>query len=372
MVSKKPKLLILAQTPPPFHGQSIMQEFLVKANWGWCDKQHIRLDFSSSINEVGKFKLGKLAKTIKLYKEIFSYFINNPGKKLVYYPPASPNRVPFYRDIMLLSCIRLFTNNIIFQFHSGGLEKLYPKLNFIEKWFFKRVYQKPLVAIALLPSLQKEVEWTNPHKSVSIPNGIEDVFSKFVKYSKEKEANHLNVLFVGNIKKEKGIYDIIESVGLLKGKVLINLTVVGDWHSEVEKRDIENKVNELGLKEHIHFLGVLKGDQKWQVYANSDVFCLPTFENEAMPITLLEAMMFALPVITTKWRAIPDMLEDGKEGFLVPIKNPEAISAKLSILHEYERRKIMGKQARESFLAKYTLQTHLFKMESLIKSYFYN
>ena len=95
------KILILAQTPPPYHGQAVMQKYLVDAKWDWCEKKHIRLTYSSKINEVGKFKLSKIFELVRIVLEVWSERLK--GKiDLIYYSPSGPNRIPFYRDVVTL------------------------------------------------------------------------------------------------------------------------------------------------------------------------------------------------------------------------------------------------------------------------------
>ena len=62
------------------------------------------------------------------------------------------------------------------------------------------------------------------------------------------------------------------------------------------------RVKELGLENHVQFLGMLTGDAKFAAYARADVFSMPTFyESEAFPVVLLEAMAYGLPIVATRW-----------------------------------------------------------------------
>ena len=71
----------------------------------------------------------------------------------------------------------------------------------------------------------------------------------------------------------------------------------------------------------------MKGIKDGTIYSHTDIFCFPTFyENEGMPLVILEAMMMELPIISTKWRGIPNVIDDNENGLLVPIKDSQKLS----------------------------------------------
>ena len=80
-------------------------------------------------------------------------------------------------------------------------------------------------------------------------------------------------------------------------------------------------------------------------------------------------MQFELPIVTTDWRAIPSIVSNEKEGFIVPINNYEILAKKLIYLfnNPVERQK-MGKNARLKYLSNYTLEQFYFNMINCIKS----
>ncbi|GBD89456.1 putative glycosyltransferase EpsD [bacterium BMS3Abin04] len=79
-------------------------------------------------------------------------------------------------------------------------------------------------------------------------------------------------------------------------------------------------------------------------------------------------MMFSLPIIATDWRGIPEIIEEGKNGFLVPVNDPDTTAEKIELLlKDSSLREIMGKKGREIFLEKFTLKKHLNKIEKVFK-----
>jgi len=158
----------------------------------------------------------------------------------------------------------------------------------------------------------------------------------------------------------------------LKAIIFINsnvvLNILGAWHDEQIRKECISFIQSKSLEKFVKYVGVKYEEQKWFYYARANIFCLPTYETEAMPITLLEAMMFELPIITTNWRSIPDIVTDGEEGFLVPINSPKAIAEKIELLsNDKNLREQMGRKGREKFLKEYTIERHLSRMAQAFK-----
>ena len=104
------------------------------------------------------------------------------------------------------------------------------------------------------------------------------------------------------------------------------------------------------------FTGGLYGESKEELLSRASIFVMPTwFPNECFPLSILEAFKFGIPVISTFEGAIPDMIDDGKNGYLVEAKDPEALSTKIKkFIDEPDLVKEMGKNAQKKFQENYT------------------
>ncbi|MBI4560759.1 MAG: glycosyltransferase, partial [Candidatus Rokubacteria bacterium] len=118
--------------------------------------------------------------------------------------------------------------------------------------------------------------------------------------------------------------------------------VVGD--GELRSR-LEAQVRALGLDSRVHFLG-WRSDLP-RVYADLDLVLL-TSANEGLPVSVIEAMAAARPVVATRVGGVPDLVEDGVAGLLVPPGNPGALAeAIVTLLADPERRRDMGEAGRK-------------------------
>jgi len=355
----------VAQTPPPFHGQAIMQQVLVDANWGWINKSHIRLDFSNDIDTVGKFKLFKLFKLFKIIYKIWQKRLN--GKiDLMYYPPSGHRNIPLLRDIFILLFTRWCVTRIVFQFHCSGFDYSRKHKFFLIKQLAFKAYSHPDASIILSPYFRKEIDWIKPKKIYIVENGIPDKLANFrEKKSKKKSCK---ILTVGTLSEKKGLFVSLQAASILRlKKIDFSWKYVGKWASKEFKYLANNYVTHKNLSNYIEFCGEKIGNDKWQAYAEADIFCMPSYY-EAQPLVILEAMMFSLPIITTNWGAIPDLITEGIDGYLVPIKNVEKLAEKLEVLIENPSvRNEMGEKAREKYEMEYTLERHLRKIEQVYK-----
>ncbi|MBF0240034.1 MAG: glycosyltransferase family 4 protein [SAR324 cluster bacterium] len=197
----------------------------------------------------------------------------------------------------------------------------------------------------------------------TLANGIPDHY----KDHQFDGENKLRILFLAALMESKGPLTLLKAVSFLMEKEQENLEVwiVGNVWKQSFQQTLTDYVAEHHLENVIHFLGPKFENEKWDVFSRVDLYVLPTFyPNECFPLTILEAMQFGLPVISTFEGAIPEIVDDGQTGFLVPAKNHEALAEKISLfLENPDLLKTMGAAGRKKFLENYTLE----KFETRLK-----
>lgn len=142
-----------------------------------------------------------------------------------------------------------------------------------------------------------------------------------INVSKAKET--FTVLYVGSISLRKGIRYLIEAFKMLNHPNK-KLVLVGPNINDGALKGIT-------LTQEIIFTGILKGKQLEDAYKSADVFCLPTIE-EGLALVLGEALSYGLPIIATSNSGADDLIKDGNEGFIVPIRDSKSIWQKLQSL----------------------------------------
>jgi len=156
-----------------------------------------------------------------------------------------------------------------------------------------------------------------------IPYGADDALVAGLNRSPSKSSSPLRVLFVGALSQRKGIADLFEAVGLVGDH--LQLTIIGRKPSAV------CAPLDAALRKH-RWIESMPRERILAEMCAHDVLVFPSlFEGFGLVIT--EALSQGLPVITTPHTCGPDVLTDGEDGFIVPIRDPRAIAEKLELLH---------------------------------------
>jgi glycosyltransferase involved in cell wall biosynthesis len=370
MEIKNPKIriIVVGQTPPPFHGQAVMIEQMLQGVYSSIEMIHVKMSFSRGIDEVGKFSFLKVFHLAEVILKVFYNRIKYNANHL-YYPPSGPNRIPFYRDVIVLFFIRPLFRKINFHFHAAGISDLYPRLSPIAKFFFRMSYFHADVGIRLSENSTDDCRPLKIKREFIIPNGIEDSRSLFKQ--PRIPNDHPVILFVGAVSEKKGVSVLLSAASILKQNGLsFSIKIMGKFESVQFEKSIQNLVEDKNISGLVQFLGVKTGRDKFQEYWQSDIFCFPSFyESESFPVVLLEASSFELPVVSTRWRGIPSIVIDEDNGFLVPIMDEKSLAVRLEVLLKNEQlRRRMGERGRQLYLEKYTLEKFYNNIEHALSS----
>jgi len=174
-----------------------------------------------------------------------------------------------------------------------------------------------------------------------------------------------DILFVGRLVREKGIEILLKAIKILKGEYSrkLKIAIVGDGEL---KENLNNLTAELGVNREVKFLGVRKDVKELMV--SSKIFVLPS-RWEGFGIVIIEAMSNMLPVIATNVGGIPELIEDGKDGILVPPENPKALARAISnLLENEELREKLSKTAYRKVREKYSINAYSVRMLDFYKS----
>ena len=139
----------------------------------------------------------------------------------------------------------------------------------------------------------------------------------------------LRVLTVGRIEPEKGHQVLLEALARLKRRnVPVRWTLVGDGSL---RESVWRRAVELDLGSEVVLLGRVGQDRIRSCYLDAHVFCLPSL-GEGVPVVLMEAMASGLPVVASEIMGIPELVEAGVSGLLVPPGRADALADAIEIL----------------------------------------
>ncbi len=223
------KVLVVGQTPPPYHGQAIMIDRLVSGRYERIEIEHLRMSFSREMDQVGKGSLYKFALLMALVWKTYVYRFTRKIDCL-YYPPAGPDLVPVVRDIVYLIACRWLFKYTVFHFHAGGVSELEPELPAVTAGAVSSCLFAAGSGYSPLSDYNPaDGQSLNAKQVMYIPYGIPDEIGETIERPLSREVR---LLFVGAICESKGISDLIRALGILKSQGCeVHLDVLGSFHS---------------------------------------------------------------------------------------------------------------------------------------------
>jgi glycosyltransferase involved in cell wall biosynthesis len=383
------KLLVFAHTPPPHHGQSYMVQRLLGILGGdrrgrqgarpelkgpagrEIECYHVDARFSDRIEAVGRFQFRKGLLILKYCAAAIGCRLRF-GVKHFYYVPAPPGLRPaLYRDFIVMAVCRPFFPQIIYHWHAAGLgDWLETHARPWERWLGRTLLARPALSIVQAQFNRRDGEQLASHRIAVVPYGIPDPCPRFEEdlqprhharaemRRRLREATHaradetpqpdppptvFQVLYLGLCCRAKGLFDAIEAVAManrtLRSTPLrVRLAVAGTFWIESERAEFDQRIRQSDLTEGgpaVEYRGFVAGEDKARLMRESDCLCFPTYyPAESFGLVLVEAMAFGLPVVTTTWRMIPELLPPGYPG-LVPPQSPARIAdALLALLQQ--------------------------------------
>lgn len=348
----QPKVLFILHLPPPIHGAAMMGKYIQDSRFinEKFDCRYINLSTSKNLQEIGKVGISKLADYFKLLVHI--YRTSKREKPDLCYVTPSMRKLGFYKDFPIVMMLKMMNIKIVTHHHNKGISKWANNSvdNFFCKLFFKKV-KVILLADTLYPDIQKYVE----RKDVFIcPNGI----SKEQEGTGKEEKTLPHILFLSNMMKDKGVWDLVNACKIMKGNgVLFHCDFVGKW-SDIDETSFYEKIKEDNLSSNITAHGAKYGKDKNAFFEKCDVFVFPTFYfNECFPLVLLEAMQQGIPCISTGEGGIPTVIENGKTGYIVNKHSPQELAEKITLLINNPKLcKQMGEAGRRKFEKQFTIE----------------
>jgi len=177
---------------------------------------------------------------------------------------------------------------------------------------------------------EKILEWGFQGEVIVQTTAVDASLVKNFSLDKKTADNVTNtvtkILFISRTIKEKGLFELVEAFENLRKKIDdIELIIAGDGG------DFDELQKVVSSKENIRLTGHVSGDDKIRLFEESDIYCLPSY-TEGLPVAVLEAMLFGLPVITTRVGGLKSFLIDEKMGYFIEPKDVDDIEDKIEMM----------------------------------------
>jgi len=289
----------------------------------------------------------------------------------------------------MLLC-RPFFQTMILHWHAAGLAKwLETSTTIGSRTATYRLFRPVDLSIVLSRYNNADAEKLLSHKIIVVHNGIPDPCPDFETTIQPRRLEHfaarrqifageyagppltVNVLFLAHCTREKGIFVAAEAVlranrelAARRLPLQLKLVTAGNFVTDHEKTEFDALLKNPGFAAVVEHRGFVSGEQKSGLLRDADLFLFPTrYLGENQPVNLIEAMAFGLPIVTTRWRSLPEMLPAGYPG-LVSGQDPDELTA--AILQVLVVKS--GEKVRAHFLERFTLERHLAALAAALRS----
>ncbi len=233
----------------------------------------------------------------------------------------------YSRDLPLLALCRGLVKHVVLQFHGSVPSLVLGEGHVAFKWASRRLFNS--VDGVFVLSTEEQRAWTQFHPTGNFPvitNPFQPLAPVAVDRAKPpwpvKDGEPV-ALFVGRLITEKGIYDLLEALALVRAKMPAHLVLAGGGP---EEENFRKRARDLGMVAHITLAGYLGPEALAAAYQAADLFVLPSW-SEGFPTVLTEAMHAGKPVVTTRIRGALDHLQDGVHARFVEPRAPRELAA---------------------------------------------
>ena len=186
------------------------------------------------------------------------------------------------------------------------------------------------------------------HKLLCIYHGLE--LERYVNKQQPRLGRPV-ILSVGQLQERKGLSYLVEACGVLRDRgIPFECRIIGEGPL---RSTLQNQIQRLGLQDSVHLLGALPHEEVIVQYQEATVFALPAIlgkdgDRDGIPNVILEALSMGLPVVSTAHSGIPEVIEEGINGLLVPPEDAKALSSALErLICDPEMQSAFGKAGRQ-------------------------
>ena len=251
----------------------------------------------------------------------------------------------FWRKVQLLALSKKMGKKVVLHIHASRFKDFYNESSNRKKNWILSNLKKADVLICLSESWKLWFEFigVDAEKIVVLHNIT--AMPQIISNKSPLASRPVHFLFMGEIGSRKGVFDILR--GLANHQKEINGKIELRIGGNKMERELCNVIEKENLTQFVKFEGWVGGEKKIKLLNWADVFILPSF-NEGLPISILEAMSYKMPVISTKVGGIPEVIEQGVNGIFVTPGNDEEI---FNAMQYYADNKfLVEKEGNASFL----------------------
>ncbi len=315
--------LLIGAFPPPIGGTTVLFEQLAR------ELSHVE-NLQITTIDTSRRKKGLIEMATVPINVIYRCILNTSHHDSVGFH-GSINGIIMFTPVLYL-ITRVLKKKLIIRTFGGNFDITYDAMSHMSKFIFKLfILNSDLVLFETKKSVHKFS--TNKNRIEWYPNSRPSHNNLIRRKDNIKRA--MNFVFLGHVKKEKGIVELVEAFKRLNNDV--RLHIYGPISEDILEKDLNGS--------NYTYKGIVAPQRVGEILSEMDVLILPTYyPGEGYPGAILEAYANGLPVIATKWRCIPEIVHSNS-GILV---KPQNIDELVIAIDTYSNNETIYKQASAS------------------------
>lgn len=209
----------------------------------------------------------------------------------------------FTRTAIVADLAKRYGKKVIIHLHASSFKNYYLDSSDKRKKWIRNILNMADILIALSDS------WKNYYMSLGVPGEKIEILHNITEYpikkNVEKQENKVRLLFLGEIGERKGVFDLLKVIADHKEELKDKIELRIGGNKQEEK--IRSVIKDGELESFVIFLGFVAGEKKIDLLNWANVFILPSY-NEGLPISILEAMSYEMPIISTPVGGIQEVV----------------------------------------------------------------
>lgn len=295
-----------------------------------------------------------ILKGFKMIKGYIEFLLSIDKYDIVHIHTAS--RRSFWRKRLYINKCYKKKKKIIVHIHGGAFKNFYEESNNNRK---KRIIETLNKANKIIV-LSKE--WKNFFGKIVDENKIEVIYNSVeVPEDFKKDFGKKRILFLGRFDEKKGIFDLLDVMTEIAKIDSDAKLYIG---SNERKEKVNKIIKEYKLNNNVEYLGWVDEKLKKEVLKEATIFVLPSYY-EGMPMSVLEAMAYKNIVISTNVGGIPEIIENGYNGFLIEPGDKKELFNKIEKIINSDKKNEMSDNARATVNEMFNIDINICKLLDL-------
>lgn len=269
------------------------------------------------------------------------------------------SRGSFYRKSLIVKFSKFLEKKTIIHLHGASFAKFYEdESNDSQKKYICNIFSIADQIIVL------SVEWKNKILSwfdcniEVLENGV------FVPTKNYYSNSSKNIVLLGRLNERKGTYDLLSIVNEVVEKFNdVKFILAGDG----DLNRLNNKINQLGINKYVEVLGWINKEKREEILKDALIYVLPSY-NEGMPMSVIEAISYGIPSISTWVGGIPQLIDNNESGFLIQPGDTEDLKDKIvTLLDNAPLRESMSKKGYQKIDKRFNLENQINQLVNIYK-----